>query len=229
MRGESGQAFDMVYDYDIINDSSQDPIEWRIIPGLSPYSETIAAMEKRVDAIITHELPEAIWLLEHPSLYTLGTSGNTHDILDQAIPSFQTGRGGQVTYHGPGQRIVYVMLDLRKRQKDIRAFVHQLEAWIIACLKHYDLDGHIYTDRIGVWIENPAQQQAKIAAIGIRIRKWVTFHGFAINVSPDLSFYQGIIPCGIRLHGNTSMAAQGIQAPMENIDQIMKKTFSQFF
>src|SRR5487761_2048214 len=191
-------------------------VEWLISDAPVPYLEAVAAMEARVADIGAGRAPELVWLLEHPPLYTSGTSGKAADLLDPRFPIFQTGRGGQYTYHGPGQRVAYVMLDLKRRKPDVRAFVAALESWVIGTLAAFNVTGERRENRVGVWVRRPdkprglAGQTAedKIAAIGIRIRQWVTFHGIAINVEPDLSHFSGITPCGVRdAHfGVTSLA-----------------------
>jgi lipoyl(octanoyl) transferase len=203
--------------------------QWLIKPGLAPYLATVSAMESQVEQIIQYRAPESIWLVEHPALYTLGTSGHESDVLETHLPVYSVGRGGQATYHGPGQRVVYVMLDLRKRQRDLRLFVHQLEQWIIATLQGFGLDAYTHPHHRGVWVTNPQGQPAKIAAIGVRVRQWVTWHGFALNVAPDLTHFKGIIPCGIREYGVTSMAALGINPSLTEIDKSLQKTFDEFF
>jgi lipoyl(octanoyl) transferase len=209
--------------------STNSIITWQIMPGLSAYRDTVTKMEALVDDIIVHKSPEAVWLLEHPPLYTMGTSAQKEDVLDSTLPVFETGRGGQVTYHGPGQRIAYVMLDLRQRQQDLRAYIHQLEAWLIATLKDFDIRGRVYPERVGVWVTDLQGQESKIAAIGVRVRKWVTYHGLAFNVAPDLSHYDGIVPCGIRTYGVTSLAELGLNITIAEADTILQKNFSHFF
>ncbi|MDX2072924.1 MAG: lipoyl(octanoyl) transferase LipB [Alphaproteobacteria bacterium] len=217
-------------------------LEWKISKGLVPYPEALAAMEARVAEIQAGRAPELAWLLEHPPLYTAGTSAKTADLLSaQGFPVYQTGRGGQYTYHGPGQRVAYVMLDLKQRNaQDVRAYVESLERWIIATLGEFGVRGETREGRVGVWVKEEAldrkdsspsteyrvpSTESKIAALGIRIRKWVTYHGICINVNPDLSHYAGIIPCGIREHGVTSLAALGINATMAEVDAALKRHF----
>jgi len=202
------------------------PIEWTVLPGLQDYAETLAAMEARVAAIAAGEAPEAIWLLEHPPLYTAGTSAQVEDLVDpERFPVYAAGRGGQYTYHGPGQRVAYVMLDLNRRGRDVRRFVCALEDWVIDTLKEFNLRGERREGRVGVWIERgeragidgrPAED--KIAAIGVKLRRWVSFHGISINVEPDLSHFQGIVPCGIREFGVTSLVDLGLPVVMEDVD-----------
>ncbi len=213
-------------------------VEWRHIPGLAPYDETLAAMEARVEAITRGEAPEAIWLLEHPPLYTAGTSARPEDLTDPGrFPVIQTGRGGQYTYHGPGQRVVYTMLDVKARGGDVRCFVRALEAWVIAALAEFGVKGEIRPGRVGVWVVRPDRPPApdgspaedKIAAIGIKLRRWVSFHGLSINVEPDLSHFQGIVPCGIRDHGVTSLVDLGLPVTMDDLDAALRATFERSF
>ena len=204
-------------------------IEWKFSEGLTPYLPAVAEMEKRVEDIIAGRAPELVWLVEHPPLYTAGTSANEADLLSGEFPLYHTGRGGQITYHGPGQRVVYVLLNLKKRgAMDVRAFVQQLEAWLIATLAEFGVKGEVREGRVGVWVET-TMNEAKIAALGIRIRRWVTFHGVALNVQPDLSHYAGIIPCGIRGYGVTSLYALGITASMAEVDAVLEEKFNAFF
>lgn len=202
-------------------------MEWRLSDTLVPYEEAVAFMESRVQQIIECTADEMIWLLEHPPLYTAGTSATSSDLLEAQFPVYQTGRGGQYTYHGPGQRIAYVMLDLRKRGQNLRKFVQQLESWIILTLKEFGVEGLIREGRVGVWVEKP--REAKIAALGVRVSKWVTFHGIAINVSPDLSHYAGIVPCGIKEFGVTSLKALNAPHDMQEVDAVLQKTFTEVF
>src|SRR5919107_6303563 len=177
------------------------PVEWRISDSLVPYERAVAAMEQRARAIAGGEASELVWLLEHPPLYTAGTSGQSDEVIDPRFPVFQTGRGGQTTYHGPGQRIAYVILDLKRRGPDVRRYVANLEEWIIRTLAAFTVRGERREDRIGVWVRRPDKgvgAEDKIAAIGIRVRRWVTFHGIAINVEPELSHFGGIVPCGVK-------------------------------
>ncbi|MCU0831262.1 MAG: lipoyl(octanoyl) transferase LipB [Rhizobiaceae bacterium] len=213
-------------------------VEWRVLDGLSPYEATLAAMEARVEAIAAGEAPEAVWLLEHPALYTAGTSANPADLLaPDRFPVFSTGRGGEYTYHGPGQRVAYVMLDLKRRRPDVRLFVMALERWIIDTLAAFNVTGERRADRVGVWVARPKKPpladgtmaEDKIAAIGIRLRKWVSFHGIALNVEPDLSHYSGIVPCGIAGHGVTSLVDLGLPVTMSDADIALKKAFGPVF
>ncbi|MSO71174.1 MAG: lipoyl(octanoyl) transferase LipB [Alphaproteobacteria bacterium] len=206
----------------------------RISTRLVPYPETVAAMEARVAAIRAGAAPELVWFLEHPPLYTAGTSARDQDLLDpQALPVFKTGRGGQFTYHGPGQRIAYVMLDLHQRGPDLRAHVHRLEDWVIRALARLGVAGERRADQIGVWLLRPppASGQDKIAAVGVRVRHWVSYHGVAINLAPDLARYAGIVPCGIAPGelGVTSLHARGHEATMAELDAALLATFADAF
>ncbi|MEO1563405.1 MAG: lipoyl(octanoyl) transferase LipB [Pseudomonadota bacterium] len=213
-------------------------VEWIHSKELVPYPDAVTEMEDRVTAILSGTADEAIWLLEHPPLFTAGTSANAQDLLDpHRFPVFQSARGGEYTYHGPGQRIVYLMLDLNKRGKDVRVFVKQLEHWVIATLAEFNVHGEIREGRVGVWVPRPEQpplpdgtmREDKIAAIGIRLRKWVSFHGISINVEPDLSHYTGIVPCGITGHGVTSLVDLGLPVDMADLDAALKTTFTSTF
>ena len=196
---------------------------------LVPYPAAVEAMERRVEAIREAAAPECVWLVEHPDLYTAGTSADPAELLDpDALPVFQTGRGGRYTYHGPGQRIAYVMLDLGPRGRDLRRYVSNLEQWIIDTLAIFHVVGERRDGRIGIWVDHNGLEK-KIAALGVRVRHWVTFHGIAINVDPDLGQYQGIVPCGIADHGVTSMADLGVTATMDEVDAALKKTFLSVF
>jgi lipoyl(octanoyl) transferase len=206
-------------------------MEWKTSIEPVNYPEAVAAMEARVAQIRAGEADELIWLLEHPPLYTAGTSAEACDLIDSmGFPVYPTGRGGQYTYHGPGQRVVYVMLDLKKRTADVRWFVQQLERWIITTLDTLGVRGEVREGRVGVWVKDPqSNSEAKIAALGIRIRQWVTYHGIAINVYPDLSHFRGIVPCGIREYGVTSLAALGVNASMKDVDKQLLSTFYDVF
>ena len=210
-------------------------VEWRISEGLIDYDTALSEMEARVSGILDGTADELIWLLEHPPLYTAGTSAKDSDLVEpDRFPVFKTGRGGQYTYHGPGQRVAYVLLDLSKRGKDVRAFVESLEAWVIATLAEFNVTGETRDGRVGVWVERPEKpplpagspREDKIAAIGIRLRKWVSFHGISINVEPDLSHYAGIVPCGISEHGVTSLVDLGLPATMNDLDLALQRTFA---
>ncbi len=195
-------------------------------------------MEARATAIAAGEADECIWLLEHPALYTAGTSAKAEDLTDpNRFPVHQTRRGGQYTYHGPGQRVAYTLLDVGKRGHDVRAFVQDLEAWVIATLDTFNVTGHIRDGRVGVWVERPERPlyangqvaEDKIAAIGIRLRKWISFHGLSINVEPDLSHFDGIVPCGIADHGVTSLVDLGLPVTMDDVDVALRQSFSAVF
>ena len=210
------------------------PTGWAVSGGLVPYPEALAAMEARVEAIAEDRAGELIWLLEHPPLYTAGVSAKAGDLLDPGrFPVFDAGRGGQYTYHGPGQRVAYVMLDLRRRQRDVRCFVRALEAWIIRSLDTFNVHGQIKPGRIGVWVDRtqPGEppREDKIAAIGVRLRRWVSFHGVSLNVEPDLSHFTGIVPCGITAHGVTSLVDLGRPVGMDDADAALKSAFQDIF
>lgn len=209
------------------------PPEWRISDKPILYPEALSFMEKRVQEIAEDNAPECIWLLEHPPLYTAGTSANEADLLTpDRFPVFKTGRGGEYTYHGPGQRIAYVMLDLKRRQQDVRAYVAALEEWIIATLWSFHIRGERREDRVGVWVKRPQKGENiedKIAAIGIRMRKWVTFHGISLNIDPDLEHFSGIVPCGVRKHGVTSLADLGIPISTAEVDMVLRHEFEKIF
>lgn len=213
-------------------------VEWLISPGLTPYLEAVATMEARAEAIAAGEADELIWLLEHPPLYTAGTSARREDLVDpNRFDVFESKRGGQYTYHGPGQRVAYVMLDLNKRGRDIRKFVQMLEEWVIATLDQFNVRGEIREGRVGVWVQRQDKplaatgqmQEDKIAAIGIRLRKWVSFHGISINVEPDLEHFSGIVPCGITDHGVTSLVDLGLPVTMDDLDVALKRSFEDVF
>ncbi len=206
------------------------PVEWRTGAGFVPYPEAVDFMEARVAAIHAGEAAEMVWLLEHPPLYTAGTSASESDLLTpNRFPVYASGRGGQYTYHGPGQRVAYVMLDLNARGRDVRVYVHTLEEWIIRTLARFGVTGERRDDRVGIWVAGPGGREDKIAAIGVRIRRWITFHGIALNVSPDLEHFTGIVPCGISAHGVTSLAALGIDASLTEVDAVMRETFPEVF
>jgi lipoyl(octanoyl) transferase len=205
-------------------------IEWRVSDAPVDYEAAVAAMEERVAAIRAGTAHELVWLLEHPPLYTAGTGARASELIEPGLfPVHRTGRGGRYTYHGPGQRVGYVMLDLRRRGADLRAYVNRLETWMIRTLAAFDLAGERRAGRIGIWIADAGGAERKIAAIGVRVRHWVSFHGVALNVDPDLEHYRGIIPCGIREHGVTSLAAEGVVAAMAEIDAAMKRAFADSF
>jgi lipoyl(octanoyl) transferase len=214
-------------------DGGEQP-EWRISKAPVPYPEAVAAMEARVAEISERKAPELVWLLEHPSLYTSGTGGRPSDLLAPRFPVFGSGRGGQITYHGPGQRIAYVMLDLRRRRPDVRAYVAGLEAWIIRTLGAFNVRGERREDRVGVWVSRPDKGEAcedKIAAIGVRLRRWVSYHGVAINVAPDLTHFKAIVPCGVTdpRYGVTSLADLGHAVTMADVDIALRQQFAAVF
>ena len=204
-------------------------VEWRVSDRPVGYEEAVRAMEERVAAIHAGTAPELVWLLEHPALYTAGTSADAADLIDPRFPVHSSGRGGQYTYHGPGQRIAYVMLDLTRRGQDVRAHVCRLEGWIIATLGRSGVTGERRQGRVGIWIDRGGGREDKIAAIGVRVRRWITLHGLAINVAPDLDHFGGIVPCGIRGHGVTSLADLGIPATMAEVDDALRATFNAAF
>ncbi len=213
-------------------------VEWIIQDGLTDYDTAVEFMEARANAIAAGDAGELIWLVEHPPLYTAGTSAEIKDLVDpDRFPVFTSKRGGQYTYHGPGQRVVYVMLDLNKRGRDVRAFVKQLETWVIDTLEQFNIKGEVRDGRVGVWVERPDKPltatghtaEDKIAAIGIRLRKWVSFHGISINVEPDLSHFTGIVPCGITEHGVTSLVDMGLPVTMDDLDIALRESFAKIF
>jgi lipoyl(octanoyl) transferase len=213
-------------------------VQWEISDSEVDYNTALEKMDNYVQKIISGEADEKIWLLEHPSLYTAGTSANKKDLVEpNRFPVFETKRGGQYTYHGPGQRVVYVMLDLNKRGKDVKKFVENLEAWIIHTLAEFNVAGQSRIGRVGIWVERPDKpkdvngliKEEKIAAIGVRLKKWITFHGLSINVDPDLSHFQGIVPCGIKEHGVTSLVDLGLPISMTDLDIALSKAFSKVF
>lgn len=207
--------------------------DWITASGLTPYEEAVATMEAHVAAMLEGQAHERIWLVEHPPVYTAGTSAKSTDLLNARFPVYETGRGGQYTYHGPGQRIIYTMLDLNRRKRDVRAFVQALEAWVIETLGEFGVTGVIREGRVGVWVPRPdkpplsdgSMREDKIAAIGIKLRRWISFHGISINVKPDLSHYDGIVPCGISGHGVTSLADLGLSVTIRDIDNALRTTF----
>ena len=210
------------------------PVEWAISRRQVGYLEAVEAMEARVEAISAGEAGELVWLLEHPPLYTAGVSSKPGDLLDRdRFPVFRTGRGGQYTYHGPGQRVAYVMLDLRRRGRDVRAFVEALEAWIIGALGDFNVEGQIRPGRVGVWVERRVlgapTREDKIAAIGVKIRRWVSFHGVSLNVEPELSHFDGIVPCGISEFGVTSLVDLGLPVTMDEADAALRSSFERVF
>src|SRR5436190_14440446 len=210
------------------------PVQWRVSDTPVAYDAALKAMNERVDAIVAGALPEQVWLLEHPPLYTAGTSARPEQLIEARFPVHHVGRGGQFTYHGPGQRVAYVMLDLNRRTPDVRAFVATLEEWIIRTLAAINVQGERRDDRIGVWVRRPdkgAGHEDKIAAIGIRVRKWVTLHGIALNVEPELSHFAGIVPCGVseQRYGVTSLADLGLPVSMAEVDMMLRREFEAVF
>ena len=213
-------------------------VEWRTSPGLTPYPDALRIMEDRANAIAAGTAEELIWLVEHPPLYTSGTSARPADLIDpDKFPVYEARRGGEYTYHGPGQRVVYVMLNVADRGRDVRRFVQDLEHWVIATLQAFNIDGAIREGRVGVWVPRPdkpvmpdgSTAEDKIAAIGIRLRKWVSFHGLSINVEPDLSHFEGIVPCGISEHGVTSLVDLGLPVTMDDLDVALRASFETVF
>jgi lipoyl(octanoyl) transferase len=210
------------------------PVEWVISEAPIPYEEALAEMEARVAAIAAGEAPERIWLLEHPPLYTAGTSSRGQGVIEARFPVFEAGRGGQMTYHGPGQRVAYVMLDLNRRRRDLRVFVSALEDWIIGTLAGFNIRGERREDRVGVWVKRPdkgAGHEDKIAALGIRVKRWVTLHGISLNVEPDLEHFSGIVPCGIEdpRYGVTSLVDLGLPVTLPEVDAVLRQAFEERF
>lgn len=222
---------------DAMRSKSTRPVTWQIADNLVDYEEAVARMEDLAQGIADGTEPERVWLVEHPPLYTAGTSASDDHLLNNTLPVFLTGRGGEHTYHGPGQRVCYVMLNLNERVQDLRLYVATLEQWIINTLDQFNIKGERREDRVGVWVKRPEKpaladgtpREDKIAAIGIRVRKWVTFHGIAINVEPELSHYEGIIPCGVEGHGITSLVDLGLPVTMEDLDVALKQEFEKLF
>lgn len=203
--------------------------EWRIDEQPVAYPDALAAMDERVAAIRDRGAPELVWLLEHPPLYTAGTSAREEDLLDARFPVYQAGRGGQFTYHGPGQRVAYVMLDLKRRGPDVRRYVHDLEEWLIRALASFNVTAERREGRVGLWIARGNGREDKIAAIGVRVRRWVSFHGVALNVEPNLDHFAGIVPCGIREHGVTSLADLGLPVTLADVDVALRQAFTEVF
>ncbi|MBF0304119.1 MAG: lipoyl(octanoyl) transferase LipB [Alphaproteobacteria bacterium] len=230
-------AIEVAWEYQIDNKGSStvlakgdDAMEWRIDDAAVSYPEAVALMEARVLAIREGRADEMVWLVEHPPLYTAGTSARPEDLLDpERFPVFQSGRGGQYTYHGPGQRVAYVMLDLKARGGDVRRFVHDLEDWVIRALARFAVKGERREGRVGIWVARGGGREDKIAAIGVRVRRWVSYHGIALNVDPDLSHFEGIVPCGIRAHGVTSLWDLGHTPTMEEVDSALIGAFDEVF
>ena len=210
-----------------------EPVEWVVSEGLVGYDEAVAEMEARAGLIADGLARERVWLVEHPPLYTAGTSARDEDLIaPERFPVFRSGRGGQFTYHGPGQRVAYVMLDLKRRQPDLRRFVAALEGWLIGALDNFNIRGERREDRVGVWVRRPdkgAATEDKIAAIGIRVRHWVSFHGISLNVEPDLTHFDGIVPCGVSQHGVTSLVDLGLPVTMPEVDSVLREAFERVF
>jgi lipoyl(octanoyl) transferase len=223
----------------LMSPADQPPVEWRVSDQPIAYEAALAAMDERAAAIAQGTAPELVWLLEHPPLYTAGTSARPQDLVEARFPVHQTGRGGQFTYHGPGQRVAYAMLDLGRRKPDVRAYVAALEEWIIRTLADFNVRGERRDDRVGVWVKRPDKGkdfngepfEDKIAALGIRVRKWVTLHGIAINVEPELTHFSGIVPCGVseQRYGVTSLADLGLPVSMAEVDMTLRKKFEEVF
>ncbi len=212
--------------------TSEFPLEWRIESAPVAYPDAVAAMEQRVADIHAGRAGELVWLLEHPPLYTAGTSAQPEDLLEPRFPVFKSGRGGQYTYHGPGQRIAYVMLDLKRHAPggpDLRAYVQDLEEWIIRALARFNIEGERRQGRVGIWVRRGGGREDKIAAIGVRVRRWVSYHGIALNVEPELSHYGGIVPCGISEHGITSLADLGLPVTLADVDVALRSAFDEVF
>jgi lipoyl(octanoyl) transferase len=223
----------------LMSEADRPPVEWRVSDQPVDYEAALKAMDDRVAAIAAGTAPELVWLLEHPPLYTAGTSARPQDLVEARFPVHQTGRGGQFTYHGPGQRVAYAMLDLSRRKPDVRAYVAALEEWIIRTLADFNVRGERRDDRVGVWVKRPDKGkdfngepfEDKIAALGIRVRKWVTLHGIAINVEPELTHFSGIVPCGVseQRYGVTSLADLGLPVSMAEVDMTLRKKFEEVF
>ena len=218
----------MVSESLILNAPVKNQVEWKISDQPVPYPDALAEMEARAAAIAAGDAGEQVWLLEHPPIYTAGTSANEADLIDARFPVYHTGRGGQFTYHGPGQRVGYAMLDLKSRTPDVRAYVRDLEQWLIETLALFNVKGERREGRVGIWVQRGLKED-KIAALGVRIKRWVTFHGVALNVDPDLSHFDGIVPCGVRAHGVTSLADLGIIVSMADVDVALKESFKKIF
>jgi lipoyl(octanoyl) transferase len=205
------------------------PVTWEISPAPVAYPDAVAAMEARVAAIIDGVEAERVWLLEHPPVYTAGTSAKPADLIDARFPVYETGRGGQYTYHGPGQRVGYVMLNLKQRHADVRAYVRDLEEWLIRTLAAFGVKGERRADRVGIWVVRRDGSEDKIAAIGVRLRRWVSYHGVSLNVAPDLTHFAGIVPCGVQAHGVTSLADLGLAISMNDADAALRPAFESVF
>jgi lipoyl(octanoyl) transferase len=221
-------------DIGLLPDPELAPVEWRLGEGFIPYGEALAAMDQRAGAIAAGTAPELAWLIEHPPLYTAGTSAKPADLIEARFPVHQAGRGGQFTYHGPGQRVAYLMLDLRHRGNDVRRYVATLEEWMIRTLAAFNIRGERREDRVGVWVRRPDKgggREDKIAAIGIRVKRWVSLHGVALNVEPELSHFQGIVPCGVsgQRYGVTSLVDLGVPVTMPEVDMMLRREFEALF
>jgi len=214
-----------------LNTNAIEPAQWAVSRAPVPYPEALARMEERVANILAGRAPELVWLIEHPPLYTAGASAKHGDLLEPRFPIFSTGRGGQYTYHGPGQRVVYLMLDLKRRKPDARAYVRDLEEWLIRALGRLGVKGETRKGRVGIWVARRDGGDDKIAAIGVRLRRWVTYHGVSLNVAPDLSHYSGIVPCGISPNegGVTSLAALGVKVGMAEVDDALRHAYEEIF
>ncbi|RYE34893.1 MAG: lipoyl(octanoyl) transferase LipB [Hyphomicrobiales bacterium] len=216
-----------------LTEGVSEPVEWVVAEGAVGYDEAVAEMEARTALIADGLARERVWLVEHPPLYTAGTSARDEDLIaPERFPVFRSGRGGQFTYHGPGQRVAYVMLDLKRRQPDLRRFVAALEGWLIGALDEFNIRGERREDRVGVWVRRPtkgADVEDKIAAIGIRVRRWVSFHGISLNVEPDLTHFDGIVPCGVSRHGVTSLVDLGLPVTMPEVDSVLREAFERVF
>lgn len=208
---------------------THDPPEWRVTAGPVPYSEAVAEMEAHAEAIARQGACELVWLLEHPPIYTAGTSATDDELLDARFPVFRTGRGGRLTYHGPGQRVGYVLLDLKRRGSDVRRFVHNLEEWMIRAVARFGVTAARREGMVGIWVARADGREDKLGAIGVRVRRWVSYHGVALNVAPDLSHFGGIVPCGIRGAGVTSLRDLGVAASMEEVDTALRASFYEVF
>jgi lipoyl(octanoyl) transferase len=218
----------MVSESLILDAATKTDVEWKTSDQPVAYPGALALMEARAAAIAEGQAGELVWLLEHPPIYTAGTSANEADLIDARFPVYHTGRGGQFTYHGPGQRVGYAMLDLKQRTPDVRAYVRDLEQWLIETLAQFNVKGERREGRVGIWVQRELKED-KIAALGVRIKRWVTFHGVALNVDPDLSHFDGIVPCGVRGHGVTSLADLGIIVSMADVDVALKQSFKKIF
>jgi lipoyl(octanoyl) transferase len=221
-------------DIGLLPDPELAPVEWRLGEGLIPYDEALSVMDQRASAVAAGTAPELAWLIEHPPLYTAGTSAKPTDLIEARFPVHQTGRGGQFTYHGPGQRVAYLMLDLRHRGNDVRRYVATLEEWMIRTLAAFNIRGERREDRVGVWVRRPDKgegREDKIAAIGIRVKRWVSLHGVALNVEPELAHFQGIVPCGVseQRYGVTSLVDLGVPVTMPEVDMVLRREFEALF